>query len=442
MRGLRFGCALVFVMGLVLMTAGLAPAQGTGSRIDVVELTGVIDPPLADYASARLASAETDADAVVLQLDTPGGLDIPMREIIQDILDSDVPVIVWIAPRGARAASAGTFITYAAHRAYMASATELGAATPVNLGGGDTLDRKVLNDAVAYIRELAVTTGRNADWAEDAVREAASIGATEAVELGVVDGIASSLEELLRAVDGEAITLASGEAATLETWDEASASLTAVIRFQQMNPFQRLLHAITDPEVAFFLMLIGFFGIIFEIYNPGIGLAGILGGVALAMAFYALNVLPTNWVGVLLLVLAVVFMIVDLHTAGLGVWTAGGLIAMVAGGLVLFAGAAPALGLSPWAIAGGVVFTLIFFISVMTAALRVRLRRPITGEDGIIGEIGEAKTDIAPEGTVFTKGALWRARTMETGIAAGEKVLVKASEGLVLLVEPYHEGNP
>ncbi len=439
MRCLRLAFLVVFVAGLVLSTGSLVKAQDAGSRIDVVEVTGVIDPPVANYISARLASAEVDADAVVLQLDTPGGLDIPMREIIQDMLDSEVPVIVWIAPRGARAASAGTFITYAAHRAFMASATEIGAASPVDLGGGDVLERKVLNDAVAFIRELALTNGRNADWAEDAVRDAVAIGASEAVELGVVNGTASSMEELLRAVDADEIVLASGRAVTLETWDEASGALTAVIRFQQMNPFQRLLHAITDPEVAFFLMLIGFFGIIFELYNPGIGLAGILGVVALVMAFYALNILPTNWSGVLLLVIAVTFMIIDLHTAGLGVWTAGGLISLVTGGLLLFAGAAPALGLAPWAIVVGVAFTLIFFISVMTAALRVRLRRPITGEEGIIGEIGEAKTDIAPEGTVLTKGALWRARTMETGIAAGEKVRVKASEGLVLLVEPYHE---
>jgi membrane-bound serine protease (ClpP class) len=204
-----------------------------------------------------------------------------------------------------------------------------------------------------------------------------------------------------------------------------------------MNLLQRLLHAVTTPDVAYLLLLIGMFGIIFELYNPGIGLAGIIGGVALLLGFYALSVLPTNWAGVLLIVLAVSFLLVDLHTAGLGVWTAGGVIGLVTGGLLLISGSS--LDVSIGAIVAAVVGTLIFFISVMTAALRVRLRRPITGQEGMIGSVAEAKTDIAPEGTVVSKGMLWRARTMETGIAAGEKVQVKATEGLVLLVEPFHE---
>jgi membrane-bound serine protease (ClpP class) len=200
-----------------------------------------------------------------------------------------------------------------------------------------------------------------------------------------------------------------------------------------------LLHLVTDPDVAFFLLLFGMFGIIFELYNPGIGLAGIIGVVALLLGFYSLTVLPTNWAGVLLIVVAVGFFLVDLHTSGLGVWTVGGLAALIAGGVLLFAGVASTLQVGTWSIVAAVVVTLLFFISVMTAALRVRLRRPITGSEGIVGMVGEAKTDIAPEGTVMTKGTLWRARTMETGIAAGSKVKVMASEGLVLLVEPLHE---
>ncbi len=181
------------------------------------------------------------------------------------------------------------------------------------------------------------------------------------------------------------------------------------------------------------------FGLIFELYNPGIGLAGIIGGVCLLLGLYALNVLPTNWTGVLLIVLAVVFFLVDVHTAGLGVWTVGGVVALVVGGLMLFSGAADVLSLDLWVIAAALFGTLVFFIPVMTAALRVRLRRPITGHEAIVGQVAEARTDIAPEGTVFTNGTLWRARTMETGIAAGSKVEVKATEGLVLLVEPLHE---
>lgn len=432
--------AALVALGMILVAAQpvFAADPPPESTLDLVEVTGPIDPQVSEYLRDRIEGAQTDGvHALVIQLDTPGGLDVSMREIIQEILDSDVPVIVWVAPRGARAASAGTFIAYAANLAFMAESTELGAATPINLAGGGDLEAKVTNDAAAFIRELAITRDRDPDWAEDAVREGASIGATEAAARGVVNGIASSLAELLQAMDGVEVDVADGSSVTLETWDEARSTPSVSVRFQEMNLLQRLLHAVTTPDLAYLLLIIGMFGIIFELYNPGIGLGGILGGVALLLGFYSLSVLPTNWAGVLLIVLGVVFLLVDLHTAGLGIWTAGGIAGLVAGGLLLFSGASLRVGAG--AIVAAVVGTLIFFISVMTAALRVRLRRPITGEEGIIGSVAEAKTDIAPEGTVVSKGMLWRARTMETGIAAGEKVQVKATEGLVLLVEPLHE---
>jgi len=445
-RGGAGRAAALLVLGIViLLAAPPAAAQGSASpTVDVIEVEGIIDPALADYLVGRLSSAQRDGvEAAIIRIDTPGGLDVSMRDIIQEMLDSSVPVVVWIAPRGARAASAGTFIAYAANLAYMAESTVLGAATPVNLAGeqSETMARKVSNDAAGYIRELAVTRGRNAEWAERAVREAASLGATRAVEIDVVNGIASSLRGLLEAMDGVTVET-STRRSTIETWDEASGSPSVTVRFQQMNIVQQLLHAVTNPEVAFLLLLVGIFGIIFELYNPGIGFAGILGGVSLLLGLYALSVLPTNWVGVLLIVLGVIFLLVDLQAAGLGVWTLGGTVALVAGSLLLFSGADPSVELSLWAVAAAVAGTLLFFISVMTAALRVRLRRPITGEEAIIGTVGEAKTDIAPEGTVVTKGTLWRARTMETGIAAGSRVKVMATEGLVLLVEPLHEDDP
>jgi membrane-bound serine protease (ClpP class) len=259
--------------------------------------------------------------------------------------------------------------------------------------------------------------------------------------VGAIDGIASSLNAVLGEMDETTVTVGSGTQMALDTLDE-NGVLAVTLRFQEMNLFQRLLHTITNPEIAFLLLLIGQFGIIFEIYNPGIGLAGILGAVSLLLGFYALNVLPTNWAGVLLILLGVIFFVVDLHTSGLGIWTAGGIASLVAGALILFAGASPDLQVGVDTIVLAVVLTLLFFISAMTAALRVRLRRPITGEEAIVGMVGEAKTDIAPEGTVLTKGTLWRARTMETGIAQGEKVRVMATEGLVLLVEPLHEEEP
>ena len=443
-RFVRITALVALAAGFLGLLAPLASAQSnqdTSATLDLVEVTGIIDPPAADYLRARLDGAERDGvEAVVIQLDTPGGLDVSMRDIIREMLESEVPVVVWVAPRGARAASAGTFIAYAADLAYMAEATEIGAASPVNLGQPEsTLDRKVANDAAAFIRSLAEANGRNADWAEDAVRDAASISSSEAVDIDVVNGSASSLGDLLRILDGESVELGSGASETIETWDDAAGAPSVTVRFQEMNLVQRLLHAVTTPDVAFLLLLIGMFGLIFELYNPGIGLAGIIGGVCLLLGFYALSVLPTNWAGVLLIVLAVVFFLVDVHTAGLGVWTVGGVAALVTGAMLLFSGAAPVLEVDLWVVAAAIFGTLVFFVSVMTAALRVRLRRPITGQEGIVGQIAEARTDIAPEGTVFSNGTLWRARTMETGIAAGSKVEVKATEGLVLLVEPFHE---
>jgi membrane-bound serine protease (ClpP class) len=439
---------IAVLVGLLLAAAPLlvapAAAQSGGRVVEVIELQGIIDPTSADYLRGRLDAAQQEGiHAAIIKLDTPGGLDISMRDMIKEILNSQVPIVVWIAPRGARAASAGTFITYAAHLAYMAEATELGAATPVSLGdSSEVLERKVTEDAVAFIRDLAATRGRNADWAEDAVRNAASLGATEAVEMDVVNGIASSLSSLLQAMDGQMVEVADESTVTLETWDESTGQPSATVRFQDMNLLQQILHAITNPEIAFFLILIGAFGIIFELYNPGIGLAGILGGISLLLGFYSLSVLPTNWIGVLLIVLSVIFFVIDLQVAGLGVWTAGGVAALITGGLLLFSGASPEVQVAPIAIGAAVVLTVLFFVSVMAAALRVRLRRPITGEEAIVGMIGEAKTDIAPEGSVMTKGTLWRARTMETAIPAGSRVRVMATEGLVLLVEPLHEHEP
>ena len=401
-------------------------------------------PTTADYLIDKLNAAESDdVQAAVVQLDTPGGLDISMREIIQEILDSEVPVVVWIAPSGARAASAGTFITMAGHLAYMAEATEIGAATPINLGGDDlegTLEEKVTNDAVAFIRELAIERGRNADWAEDAVREAASIGATEAEDIGVVDGVVSSLDGLLETIDGR-----NGRGVRRKRSDDRNlgrrrGGAVGNRPFSGHEPAAK-----TSPHgdksgarvlPSFVRSLRDHLRAVQPRDRSGQAFSG---QSPLFLSFYALSVLPTNWVGVALIGLAVVFFLMDLQTAGLGVWTIGGAIALIVGGVLLFGGASPELQLSGWAIAAAVLVTLIFFMSVMTAALRVRLRRPITGEEGIVGTVGVAKTDIAPEGTVLTKGTLWRARTMETGIAEGSKVEVKATEGLVLLVEPLHD---
>lgn len=408
----------------------------------MIEVSGVIDPTTSDFLRSQIDAAQEEASALVIELDTPGGLDVSMRQIIQHMLDSRVPVVVWIAPRGARAASAGTFITYAAHLAYMADATELGAATPVNLGGGETpeaLEEKAINDAVAFITELARLRDRNVEWAEDAVRDAASIGATEAVEIDVVDGIVSSMDELLEEMDGERIEGAGNASVTLDTWDSSADRPTVEVQRIGMNPLQRMLHLATQPEIAFMLVSFGTLAILFELYTSGIGLAGILGAVATLLGFYGLTILPTNWAAAALVVLGMAFFVVDLHTEGLGVWTAGGAAALTGGGLLLFAGAAPGIAVSPWAIALVVGTTVPFFVFAMTAALRIRRRPSVIGKESLVGLIGEARTDIGPEGTVMAKGALWRARTSGGAIPVGSKVRIEDSEGLILVVSPESE---
>lgn len=437
----------------LLLVCALSSSLGTSARaaqaqnrvVDVIEVNGFIDPPTSDYLLDRLREAEADGvHAAIVQLDTPGGLDAPIQDITEEMLGMSVPVIVWVAPRGAQAASAGTFITYAANLAFMADAAEIGPAAPVNLSGEDqsgTGELEARERATAAIEELAVERERNRSWAVDAVDGKAALGAAAAAEIEVVDGVASSLQELFEEMDGRTVTTANGGTLTLETWDDAAGALTNRVRFQHMSPWQQLLHSVATPEAAFLLLLVGLFGLIFETYNPGIGLAGIIGAVCLVLSFYGLSVLPTEWIAVLAIVVAVGFFVVDVQTAGLGAWTVAGVAVLAAGAALLFPRSS-SLSIDSWVIVAAVAGTLIFFVSVMTAALRVRLRRPVTGEESLIGMVGEAETDIAPEGTVRTKGMLWRARTMETGIAAGSRVEVKATEGLVLLVEPLHEKEP
>jgi membrane-bound serine protease (ClpP class) len=423
---------------LALVSSPLHAQPAASRTVDLVEVQGLIDPPMAAFLARSLEGAERDrAHALIVRLDTPGGLDVPMQSIVSSVAESRVPVVVWVAPRGARAASTGTFIAVAGHLTYAAQDTELGPARPVTLSSRPSSQE--LGSTAGYLEKLALARGRNPAWARSAVVEASTLGATRAAELGVVDGLASTLGDLLEELDSRRVEVAGGETTVLETWDEEAQAPNVTVRFQGLGPLERLLHAVTSPELALLLLLLGVFGLIFETYNPGIGLAALLGAVSLALSFYAFSVLPTNWLGVLLIVAALALLLLDLHTGGLGVPTAAGFAALVIGALLLFRGVPAALHLSLWAVAAAVALTALFFISVMTAALRVRLRRPISDEEAMAGKLGVAKTDIAPEGTVLSKGTLWRARTMETGIAAGSRVKVMASEGLVLLVEPMHD---
>ena len=400
MRARRWFLICLTALGVVLSIPVLASAQQLPDRtVDIVELDGILDPVSGRYLAGRLdRAAADDVHALVIRIDSPGGLDLPVRSLVRKIEESPIPIVVWVAPLEAEIASAGLYLADSADLVISAESTNVDYGEPINLA----------------------TPGRPVPSPQPTIEW--------------TGGETPSLADLLRAMDGQEV-----EGRTLETWDEDRDVPAVVVRFQDMGVVEQLLHAITDFDMALILLLLGCFGLIFEVYNPGIGLGGILGTAALAMSLYGFSVLPTNWIGLALVVASILMALVDLHRSTLGIWSVLGLVALVTGELMLSQEAHPEVALSSLTMIAGVVLSLVFFISVMTAALRVRLRRPITGEESIVGAIGEARTDIAPEGTVFTKGALWRARTMETGIAAGSKVEIKATEGLVLLVEPLHE---
>lgn len=424
------GAALAAVSRPTAQGEKACPGDPERAVIDFVQLEGVIDPPSSGYLLRQLdAAAEDGSDLVVVELDTPGGLDVSMRQMVQRILGSEVPVVVWVSPSGARAASAGVFITMAAHVAVMAPGTSIGAAHPVNLGGeqDEVTAEKATNDAAALLRSIATQRGRNADWADRAVRESVALGAEEAERGNVVDFVAGSPRTLFERIDGQTVE-AGGREVTLST-------ACYQLRFHKMSILERILHTAISPEVAYFLLLFGLLGIVFEIYNPGIGAAGVLGGICLVLAFYALSILPTSWAGVALLVLAVAFFVIDLSMAGLGVFTVGAVAALVAGSILLFAGTSPVLRLGWGSIAAAVAVTLLFFVPVMTAAIRARRSQPLSGAEAMVGTLGEARTDLAPEGRVMAKGTLWRARTTGAAIPQGAKVRIRSVSGLLLMVE-------
>ncbi|MGH2739428.1 MAG: NfeD family protein [Actinomycetota bacterium] len=433
-------------VGLVLIAAGIAvglassgSAQGEQHQVDVIELEGVIDPTSADYLAGTIQQVtEEGSDLVVIQLDTPGGLEVSMRDMVQNILASRIPVVVWVGPPGARAASAGVFLVYASHVAAMAPATNLGAAHPVNLGGelSEVSEEKAVNDAAKFLRSLAERRGRSVEFAEDAVRESRSLTVVEAREEGVIEIIAASIPDLLEQLDGRSVETEGG---TVTLVTVASEGADVLVRFHKMGLIRRILHAVTNPTVAFLLLTLGTWAIVFEIAQPGFGVAGISGAVALVLAFYALAVLPINIAGLILVMLGLVLFAIDVFTAGLGVFTVGGAIGLGVGSFLLFAGVDPSIRVSPFLIVAILVGSVLFFGFAMTAALQARRRRPISGQEGLIGLSGETRADLSPEGHVWVKGALWKARGLDGPIAKGRRIRVKKVEGLTLVVEEEPE---
>ena len=393
-------------------------------------MEGAIGPASADFVRRALTRAEKDkAQLVVLQMDTPGGLDTSMREMIKHILASPVPVATFVAPSGARAASAGTFILYASHHAAMAPGTNLGAASPVSIGGSspkdekkeaDTMTRKVTNDAVAYIRSLAQLRGRNADWGEKAVREAVSLPAEEALKLKVIEFVAADVPGLLKQIDKKA---------NLKT---AEAPIVTV----EVDWRTRILGVITNPSVAYILILLGIYALIFEFTNPGLVLPGVVGAICVLLALYAFHLLPVNYAGLLLIVLGIAFMVAEAFLPAFGSLGIGGLIAFVLGSIILIdADRVPAGFDIPYALVGGVAAaSAAFLFLTIGIAVRNRRRPVVTGREQMIGASAEALEDFEREGWARVHGESWRVRS-NAPVRRGDRLQVTAIDGLTLTVE-------
>jgi membrane-bound serine protease (ClpP class) len=442
----------------VAENATTLPGSGTAIRL---EIKGAIGPATSAYIVKGIAyGAETNADVILIEMDTPGGLDSAMRDIIKAILNSDVPVVTYVSPSGSRAASAGTYILYASHIAAMAPATNLGAATPVQIGGQESpssplesdpdndtantddedsaqpedvttgstaMERKSINDAVAYIRGLAELRGRNADWAERAVREAVSLSANSAKEENVIDVVAKTVAELFRLIDGRTVKVRDEERQI------ASADLT--IEFYEPDWRTELLAVITDPNIAYMLMLAGIYGLLFEGYNPGAIVPGVVGAICLLLALFAFQVLPVNYAGLALILLGVMLIIAEAFVPSFGALGLGGVAAFVFGSIILLDTDVPGMSIARSVIVGIALAASSLLLLMVYALMKMRRRPAVSGTESMLGNIAEVLEDFDRHGTVFINGERWNAETV-AAVKHGDKVRVTKINGLVLEVTP------
>jgi membrane-bound serine protease (ClpP class) len=406
------------------------PVREGAGPLYVGTIDGPIGPATKDYANRVLREADNaDATCVILTMDTPGGLSVSMRDMIKDIMGSRVPVVVYVSPAGARAASAGALISLASHVAVMAPGTNMGAAHPVSIGGGsdtnDVMEEKVTNDAAAYARSLATQRGRNVEWAEKVVRESISSTAEEALEDNVIDLIAASLDDLIAALDGRTVET-QFETVTLRT---AGAPVVDV----PLSNREKFLAKISDPNIAYLLMLVGIFGLIFEFQNPGAFFPGIIGVIALVIAAFALQMLPVNFTGLALIVLAIIMFVVEIKVPSHGALTVGGVIAMLVGSIMLIDSPLPFMKVSLSVIIPSVIFTALFFLFAVGLGLKAQRRKVSTGQRGIAGERGVARSAVHESGSVFVHGEHWNAYS-DDAIAEGSDIEVVSVEGMKLKV--------
>ena len=421
----------------VLVLLGLSVTSGIyaqGEHVNVITIDGTINPVLVDYVKRSIEQAEdSDAEALIIMVDTPGGLYETTLELIQLINSSRVPVVVYVAPSGARAASACFYLLQASDVAAMSTNTVTGAATPISLGEegeaeiSDELQSKIINDSAAYMRSLAEEHGRNVEWAESAVREGVSVTEREALEMNVIEIVAPDLESLIMQLDGIQVTLLSGDVRTINTQE-------AIINDVPMTTVENFLYAIADPNIAYLLLSIATLGITAEIFNPGLIFPGVVGGISLLLAFYSLGMLPVNYAGILFIVLAIALFIGEVLTTTFGVFTAGGVVSLVIGSLILFQGAAPVFRIDPWLIATVTIIVAGVMAFILHRAISAHRKQARTGREELIGKTAVVKVSLKPEGTVFFKGERWAAVSETGNIKTGEEVVIDSIDGLLLHV--------
>jgi membrane-bound serine protease (ClpP class) len=422
---------VVVLAALAVLAVGLPGSAALAAPpVSLIELDGAITPITVRLLDTAIARARAErSQALVVMLNTPGGLERSMRSMVQSILNSDIPVIVYVGPTGARAASAGVFITMAGHVAAMAPATNIGAAHPVAAGGGQMdkeMSKKVENDAAAFARSIATERGRNVEWAEQAVRSSVSATEREAVKLKVVDLVADSVPDLLAKIDGRVVKTPKGSV-TLATKDAAVTPIAVGFR-------DRFLALITDPNVAYILMMVGMLGIFFELSTPGAILPGVLGGISLILAFFAFQSLPINWAGLLLILFGLALLVAEIKIVSHGILTIGGVVSMVLGSMMLYDAPDSGLRISWLVIIPTVGAMAGLVIAAVSMGLRALYRPASTGAAGMMGQVGVVKRALDPEGQVLIGGELWQAVAEDGPVAAGEVVRVARMDGLTLTV--------
>jgi membrane-bound serine protease (ClpP class) len=419
---------ILIILFLVLFTPLFSQEAST---VHILEYDGVINPVSADVIRSAIKEAdEVGSECLIIELDTPGGLMKSMHQIVKDILSSPIPVVVYVAPSGSRSGSAGVFITYAAHAAIMAPGTNIGAAHPVNLQAGadtsETMMEKVTNDAVAFIRSIAEKRNRNADWAEAAVRESVSIPASEALELNVIDFIAPDLDSLLNWLDGREYEVLEGKK-KLNTKNVRRIEIELSWRL-------KLLNVISDPNIAYILLLIGIYGIFFELYNPGAILPGVVGAISLILAFYALHTLPVNYAGLLLILFSIILFVAEIKIPSYGMLTVGGIVSLVLGSIMLFKDSMPFIQVSWKVILFATLITTLFFVFAIGLGLHAQRRKPVTGKEGLLGEHGGAVGDfVKGKGQVTVHGEIWEAFSSDK-IKKDDDIVVESIENLKIIV--------